>query len=123
MSKPETITIDDVKYVRADFVPEKPEKLDGKEYCIIRTYSAGVFAAYIDRKAKGQEQTIYNAIRLWSWSGACSISQLSAEGVKNPGKCNFAMEVSEIDLRQIVEVVPCTLEAKRSITGVESWKI
>ena len=43
MGKPETIKIDDVEYVRSD-AQVKSEPVDGMEYKIVRTYSAGVFA-------------------------------------------------------------------------------
>lgn len=43
MSKPETITIDDVKYIRAD---KAAPELDG-EYVIVRCDRSGVFAGII----------------------------------------------------------------------------
>jgi len=49
MPKPKTITIDDIEYVRKDSINEKAEPRDGMEFKIIRTYSAGVFAGYVDR--------------------------------------------------------------------------
>ena len=41
--KPESLMIDDVKYVKADCIQQATE-LKGMKYCIVRTYSAGVFA-------------------------------------------------------------------------------
>ena len=43
MTQPETMMIDDVKYVREDSANTKlaPESL-GMKYCVVRTYSAGV---------------------------------------------------------------------------------
>ena len=46
MSKPETMMIDEVKYVRAD-TAQSAQKIDGMDYVIIRTYSAGVHAGYL----------------------------------------------------------------------------
>ena len=46
------------------------------EYKIVRTYSAGVFAGYIEAR-NGQEVVMRNARRLWMWSGAASLSQLA----------------------------------------------
>lgn len=122
MSKSETIMIDDVQYVRADKA-QKAEPLDGKEYCTVRTYSAGVFAGYIDRNSvKDGCGTVYQARRLWYWEGAASLSQLAAEGVKHPSKCKFPCEVAEVDLHNIVEVIPCTEKAKASIAEVKVWE-
>ena len=120
--KPETMMIDEQLYVRADAVNKPAERYEGMEYCLVRTYSAGVFAGYYDRKNKGKEGTVYNARRLWYWSGASSLSQLANEGVKNPDECKFPAEVNEIDLKEIVEVTPATEIAKQSIDNVEIWK-
>jgi len=94
----------------------------GKIYCIVRTYAAGVFAGMFDRKNKGQEGTVYNARRIWSWDGAASLSQLANEGVKKPENCKFTQEVKEVDLRRIEEVIPCTEKAKENILKVKVWE-
>ena len=96
--------------------------LKGKEYCIIRTYSAGVFAGWIDRKTKGKERTIYNSRRIWYWDGANSLSQLANEGVKFPDKCKFAQIVEETDLTEIIEIIPITEKGKKNIESVPIWK-
>lgn len=92
-----------------------------KVYCIVRTYSAGVFAGLFDRKKPGREGTVYKARRIWYWDGAASLSQLAMEGTKNPGSCKFAMEVPEVDLKEIIEVIPCTELARANIAGVPNW--
>ena len=94
----------------------------GLTYCVIRTYSAGVFAGWIDRKVKGQERTIYNSRRLFYWKGACSLSQIANEGVKNPIECQFAQIVEEQDLLNVIEVLPCTEKAKKIIEEVPVWQ-
>ena len=94
----------------------------GKTYCIVRTYSAGVFAGLYDRKIKGKEGTVYKVRRIFYWEGAASLSQLANEGVKVPDKCKFAQEVEEIDLKEVIEVIPCTAEAEKNIKGVQTWE-
>ena len=54
MNRTETMMIDDVIYVRADSVKGSAPELDGMTHAIIRTYSAGVFAGYVQEK-KGKE--------------------------------------------------------------------
>ena len=103
-------------------VKEDVKKPKGMTFCIVRTYSAGVFAGLFDRKNKSQEGTVYNAIRLWYWKGAASLSQLANEGVKNPTECKFPQEVEEVDLRRIIEVIPCTAKAEKIIKGVTKWQ-
>ena len=122
------ITIDGIKYVPKSSVKQptkafKPVSSKGKEYVIVRTYSAGVFAGLIDRKQiKGKVGRVYNARRIWYWDGANSLSQLAMEGTKKPENCKFPMVVPYVDLTEIIEILPCSKEAKESIEGVPEWK-
>lgn len=93
-----------------------------KSYCIVRTYSAGVFAGWIDKTIKGKEATIYNSRRIWFWSGASSLSQLALDGTRKPDSCKFPAVVPETILKEIIEVIPCTTKAKESIEGVKVWE-
>ena len=111
--KPETMMIDNVKYVREDAVKEMAVNTNGLEYVVIRTYSAGVHAGYLKRR-DGKEVELLNARRLYYWSGAATLSQLSQEGVKNVSKCKFTQEVPSIILTEAIEVLPCTEEARLS---------
>jgi hypothetical protein len=120
MSKPETIKIDDVEYVRKDS-SQKVESLDGMPYQIVRTYSAGVFAGYVASR-NGQEVVMKKARRLWYWVGAASLSQLAEEGSSNPKECKFPCEVNTITLTQAVELLDVTAKAKANIASVPVWK-
>ena len=99
-----------------------PVNLDGLEFCIVRTYSAGVFAGWFDRSKISKVGTVKNARRLYYWDGAATLSQMALEGVKKPKNCKFTM-VADHDLTEIIEVLPCTEAAKKSIEGVEIWKM
>ena len=117
------IIVDGIEYIpKGSEANTKAPLKKGMEYCIVRTYSAGVFAGYIDRKIKGQENTVCEARRLWYWDGAASLSQLANEGVKKPTNCKFAQEVPEVDLKNIIEVIPCTSKAQEIIKGVKIWE-
>lgn len=91
------------------------------KYVIARTRSAGVFAGHLVKR-DGQEITLKNARRLWYWAGAASLSQLAMEGVKRPDDCKFPCEVLEVLLTELIELLPCTDEAQKSIKGVPVWK-
>lgn len=118
-SKPNTITIDDVKYVRADNVQQEVHG----EYVIARCDRAGVFAGYLVKDTeKGQEATLKNARRIWYWAGAASLSQLSVDGTSKPSECKFPCALPEVRLKDVIELIPCTLKAKESIEGVKVWK-
>ena len=126
MGKPETLMIDDVKYVREDALQTVKCNTDGLERSIIRTYSAGVFIGYVkDRKAElnGVNIKLLNARRLWSWSGACSLSQLAVDGTQNPSGCKFSVVVPEQEINNVIEIIPVTKKASNSIDEVQEWKI
>jgi len=118
---PKTMMVDNIEYVRVNSIKQKAEQLDGLDYVIVRTYSAGVFAGYLESR-KGQEVVLKNVRRLWYWDGAASLSQLAMEGVKKPENCKFPCEVDRIELLQAIEILDCTEEAKQSIDNVAIWK-
>lgn len=97
------------------------ETKDGMKYCIIRTYSAGVFAGYV-KERNGKEVTIVDVRRIWYWDGANSLSQLAVDGTQKPENCKFAVLVPEILVTEAIEVIPCTEKAMLSITGVQEWR-
>ena len=117
---PESIIVNGVKYV-PEGTNTKAKSLDGMKYIICRTYSAGVFAGYLESKT-GQEVVLRNARRLWYWKGAASLSQLAEEGVKCPTECKFPQEVDKVELLQAVEILDATEAAQESINSVPVWK-
>lgn len=120
--KPETIMIDDVKYIRADSVNNNAESMDGMKYVIVRTYSAGVFAGYLESR-NGQEVVLRNARRLYYWEGAATLSQMAEEGTSKPASCKFPQEVSRVELLQAIEILDMTKKAQDSIASVKVWKL
>ena len=117
---PEEIKMDGITYVPKESY-EPAEKLDGLEYVIVRTYSAGVFAGYLKSK-DGKEVVLLNARRLWYWDGAASLSQLAMEGVSKPENCKFPCEMAKVELTEAIEIISCTEKARLSIKGVSIWK-
>jgi len=91
-----------------------------KPYVIVRTYSAGVFAGYLESR-KGKEAVVREARRLWYWKGAASLSQLAVDGVACPLECKFPAPVSEITLTEAVEILAVMPKAKASIESVKVW--
>ena len=120
MNEEKEVVIDGVAYVPKES-ENLAEKVDGLEYCIVRTYSAGVFAGYL-KSREGKEGVVLNARRLYYWDGAASLSQLAMEGVSKPENCKFPCEVNEVTLTEIIEIIPCTQKAYDSIKGVKVWE-
>ena len=119
----ETININGRDYVPADEAAAliKAEEYNDMTYCIVRTYSAGVFAGYLE-SLDGKTAVIRNVRRIWYWDGACSLSQLAKEGTKKPENCKFAVAVDKITVTEAIEILECTQAAFNSITSVEEWK-
>lgn len=119
------ITINGVVYVRKDSIPNiKMNHVfnpDGLEYCMVRTYSAGVFAAYVESR-NGKEAVLRNARCIWKWAGAATLSQLATDGTSDPGNCKFPCAVDKITLTEVIEIIPITEKAKKSIEEVPVWE-
>lgn len=122
MSTTQEITINGVKYVPASSVNAEAPKLSGKPYVIVRTYSAGVFAGYLNSR-EGKEVELLNARRLWYWDGAASLSELSQLGTKSPEKCKFPQQVPSIVLTEAIEILTVSAKAKESIDSVKVWTV
>lgn len=89
---------------------------------IIRGDRSGVFFGTLAEK-NGTEVKLTNCRRLWYWAGAASISQLAVDGTSNPSGCKFTVTVDEIIITDVIEIIPCTEKAIKSIEGVTKWKM
>lgn len=122
--KKDKIIVDGVEYVRADSIQNNAlaTELDGMPYCMVRTYSAGVFAGYLESR-EGKEATLRNARRIWYWDGAASLSQLATDGTSKPENCKFPCPVDSVTLTEVIEIIPITERAKKSIEEVAVWEM
>jgi len=122
MDNIETITINDTKYIKLDDANKNKlaENVDGMEYCVVRTYSAGVHIGYVE-SLDGKQCVLINSRRLYLWEGACSLSQVAIDGV-DVGNSKIAMVLPKITLTEAIEVIPCSEKAKNCIIGAEEWK-
>ena len=87
---------------------------------IVRCKGSGVWAGEVKSK-DGDTAVLKDAIRLWQWSGAASLSELAKSGTKRPYDCKFCVTVDEVEVFNILEILSVTEEAEKSIKGVESW--
>ena len=114
------ININGTVYVPEASVRVMAPDLDGMEYCMVRTFSAGVFAGYIESRS-GKEAVLRNARRIWYWDGAASLSELATRGTSKPENCKFPVAVDKVILTEVIEIIPITAEAKASIDKVAIW--
>lgn len=121
MSKPKTIKIDDVTYVRADSPALAPVH-EGMKYSVVRTYSAGVHIGYVAEFGTKHPQyaKLLNSRRLHYWEEACSLSQVAMEGVGSASR--VAMEIPELELTDVIEIIPCSTKAAEFFQTVRAWK-
>ena len=115
------IMLNGIAYVPKTSAIQKAEQVDGLDYVIVRTYTAGVFAGYLKEK-DGKDVVLLNARRLWYWVGAASLSQLSAVGTSRPSECKFPCEVSRVELTEAIEILQVAAAAQKSIAGVPIWQ-
>ncbi|MGA1114791.1 MAG: DUF6948 domain-containing protein [Aquiluna sp.] len=108
-----TIEIQGIRYILVE---------ESKTRCVlIRSGTSGVHFGTITQQ-EGDEVTLVNARRVWSWAGAWWLSQMAVEGVKKPDECKFSMAVPEITIFGVCEIIPLTIEAKNNLYGVPEWK-
>ena len=88
---------------------------------LIRADRAGVFFGTLKNK-DGSEVILLDCRRIYYWDGACSISELAKTGTKKSENCKFTVAVDEICVLGVIEIIPCTDEAIKSINGVKVWK-
>lgn len=90
---------------------------------IIRTNRAGVFFVTLaEYDEVNRTAEIHECRRLWYWDGAASLSQLAIEGTTAPDDCKFTLSVASMNVMEVIEIIPCTEEAIKSIEGVIVWK-
>lgn len=120
-NKPNSITIDDIEYVRKDSATAPAMNTEGLPYVIIRSKDSGCHAGYMQDQSDLGVVVLLNARRLWFWSGAASLSQLAMDGVSDPDSCKFPCEVPEIKVLGVCEIIPATSKALESISLVKVW--
>ena len=100
----------------------KVSTTDLSDYCVVRTYSAGVFVGKI-KERKDKEVFLTDSFMIYKWVGAASLSQLAMEGVKDPDQCKFTMTVPERILTEVIEIIPCSIEGIKNLMSVKRWKM
>jgi hypothetical protein len=92
-----------------------------EEYVIVRSQNAGVFAGLLQSR-NDSEVVLNDCRRLWYWAGAASLSQLAMDGTSKPTQCKFPVMTQGHTVLQVIEVIPVTEKARKSIQGVAVWQ-
>ena len=96
--------------------------MNNNQYYIIRCKEAGVFFGHIKTR-EGGEAVLTDVRRIWYWEGAASLSQMAMEGVSKPRTCKFSVTVPEMTVLGVIELIPCTEQAVKSILEVATWRV
>jgi len=89
---------------------------------IIRSNGSGVWAAEEIVSQDGDTAILKNAIRLYHWRGALSLSELAQVGPANPSGCRFCVPVDEVQVFNILEILSVAPEAEGIIKGIKPWR-
>ena len=89
---------------------------------LFRCDRSGVFYGELVER-NGREAKIKNARKIFYWQGAACLEQLAMEGTNRPGDCKFTMAVDEIEVLDLIQILPCSEKAIASIEGVRIWKL
>lgn len=84
-----------------------------RQVVVVRTYSAGVHIGTLDY-LRGTECRLLNAVRLWRWRGANTLSEVAARGVDDEYS-RISEPVESVILTQAIEVIPCTMAAAANL--------
>lgn len=126
--KKNEIEINGEIYVKKDSIKSKKGKIedwitknkDGKTMCMVRTYSSGVFYGWVDyENAENFNTEVFEAVRVWKWAGAFTLSYLSQEGTNDPGSCRFAIEIPVVKVNRWIELIPMSEKAIDSLNKVK----
>nr|DAH67131.1 MAG TPA: hypothetical protein [Caudoviricetes sp.] len=95
--------------------------MDGK-FCIVRARDAGVFFGKVICR-EHDEVLMCDVRRIWSWEGACSCTQLALDGTKKPDGCRITRAVDDMVILGVIEIIPCTDRAIKSLKAVPVWEV
>jgi len=117
----ETIILNWEEYVKKSDISSIVTNTEGMVYSMVRTYSAWVFAWYLESR-NWKEVVLRNARRIFYWDGAASLSQLATDWTSKPENCKFPCAVDKVELMEVIEIIPITEKAKVSINSVSIWQ-
>jgi hypothetical protein len=86
------------------------------QHVLVRTYSAGVHVGVLKAK-DGENVLLENARRIWKWTGAFTLSEVSQNGVDKTGS-RIAVAVPLIELPNANEIIPTSEKARTSFDKV-----
>jgi len=97
--------------------------MENLKFVIVRTDRAGVHMGFLKECSPVNgfhDVTLVNTRRIWSWSGANSISDLANQGSKKPSDCKITAPVIENKMMAI-EVIEVSKLGKENLDAIPYW--
>lgn len=95
-------------------------EIKSNQMYIVRSDRAGVFFGKV-KSRDGDSVTMTDVRKLWYWDGACAVEQLALDGTSAPAGCKFTVVVPELEVAGVIQVIPCTDKAAKSLAEVRAW--
>ena len=88
---------------------------------IVRANEAGVFFGTL--KEKNEKSVIMTDVRkIHYWEGAAAVEQIAADGIKKSESSRLTVVVSEMEIENPVQIIPCTEGAIANLEAIKEWK-
>ena len=104
------ITINGTQYVK--------KSTDGLKYCIVRTYSAGVYAGFV-KERNGKEAILSQARIIHSWKGAKTTIEIANNGIDMENSNVSEKGINDAEVTEVIFCIECTEKAKKLFNGDE----
>jgi hypothetical protein len=103
---------------------KKTTKKTTQPYVITRGYRSGVHAGYLVSRNEEGMIVLRSARRIWSWSGAASLSELAVYGARNSAQCRFGATISRQELARedVAEIIHCQPDGQQMIESQKEWR-
>ena len=88
------------------------------KYVVVRTYSAGVHCGTLVAQ-KGKAVILKNSRRIWQWTGAFTLSEVSQKGISGG---RVSCTVPTIALTEAIEIIPCSATGKKSLLTIAEYR-
>ena len=122
MSKPETIKIDEIEYVRKDSVSSEPLNLDGMDYCIIRSRDQGVMCGYVE-SINGRTVKVHKARQIWRYDSTFVLPDIAEHGMRDASKAMLSAAMSQpMYFLEACGVLTCTIKSAKELISIKAQK-
>ena len=116
--KPETMMIDEVKYVREDSIKSEPLNLDGMDYCIVRSRDQGVMCGYVE-SINGRAVKLHKARQIWRYDSSFVLADIAEKGMRNADKSQLSLPMSQpMVMLEACGVYVCTGGAAKQLIEI-----